>query len=95
MNEKHFDPIILPVIRKIMSAAIADELFRVQPMSSPHSKKEWPYQVDVLHFAKYKDVIPMKEWCGEMLKEDEWTATVQYFAFKTEEACTWFKLRWS
>jgi hypothetical protein len=94
MSNNKYDPVILSVIRNTMANLIAEEICSVQPMSNPHSTEEWPYQIDVLPFAKYADVIPMKQWCRETLNEDEWTATVQYFAFKTEEAYSWFKLRW-
>lgn len=86
--------VILPVIRNAMPALLAEELCSVQPMFSPHNKEEWPYQIDVLPFVKYSDVVPMKNWCQETLAEGEWIANVQFFAFKTEEALTWFKLRW-
>lgn len=77
-----------------MPNVIAEELCRVQPMASTFNIEEWPYQIDVLPFAKYEDVIPMKKWCRATLKEGEWASTVQFFAFKTEEALSWFKLRW-
>jgi hypothetical protein len=48
----------------------------------------------VLEFGKYTDIIPMRQWCRETLNEGEWVAIAQYFAFKTEEALVWFKLRW-
>jgi hypothetical protein len=86
--------IIIPVIRSTMPDILAEALLSVQPMYSPHSKEEWPYQIDVLPFAKYSDVIPMKTWCQETLDEGDWIASVQFFAFKTEEALNWFKLRW-
>lgn len=90
------DPVILPVIRGAMANLIADDICGVQPMSSPHSKDEWPYQIDVLTMDfKYSQIVPMRQWCAEMFAEDEWTAMMQYFAFKTEEAYAWFKLRWS
>lgn len=89
-----YDPVLLPIIRKLMSQQLANEIIGVQPMSSPHSTEEWPYQIDVLPFVKYADIIPMKRWCHETFDEGEWTATVQFFAFKTEEALSWFKLRW-
>lgn len=86
--------IIIPVIRSTMPDMLAESLLTVQPMFSPHNKEEWPYQIDVLPFAKYSDMIPMKTWCQETLDEGDWIASVQFFAFKTEEALNWFKLRW-
>jgi hypothetical protein len=94
MSNDKFDPVLISLIRNAMPNILAEEILSVQPMSSPYSTEEWPYQVDVLLFAKYADVIPMKHWCSEILNEGEWTATVQYFAFKNEEALSWFKLRW-
>lgn len=95
MINDEFDPVIISLVRNAVPSIIADEICRVQRMSSPHNKEEWPYQVDVMSFAKYTDVIPMKKWCGETLKDGEWDSTVQFFAFKTEEALSWFKLRWA
>lgn len=86
--------IIIPVIRNTMPDILADTLLSVQPMFSPHNKEEWPYQIDVLPFVNYSDLIHIKNWCKETLDESEWIASVQFFAFKTEEALTWFKLRW-
>jgi hypothetical protein len=80
--------------RHLEPEILAEEICKVQPMSSPYSKEEWPYQVDALLSAKFEDVIPMKQWCKESLNEGEWAATVQYFAFKNEEAYSWFGLRW-
>ena len=88
------DPIILPIIKNVMPNLIANAIVGVQPMSSPYSKEDGPYQVDVLEFGKYTDIIPMRQWCRETLNEGEWVAIAQYFAFKTEEALAWFKLRW-
>lgn len=89
-----FDPVILPIIRNVLPDIIAQDICRVQPMGSSFKIEEWPYQIDVLPFAKYTDVIPMKQWCRETLNDGEWDSTVQFFAFKNEEALTWFKLRW-
>lgn len=94
MSDDKFDPVLISLVRNAMPSVIAEQICSVQPMSSPFNKEEWPYQVDVLPFVKYEDVIPMKKWCQETFGVDEWTATVQYFAFKTEESLTWFKLRW-
>ena len=92
---KQFDPILLPLLGKVMSQTIADDILSVQPMFSPFSKDEWPYQVDMLTNGKYTDSLNAHHWCRDTLNEDEWTARVQFFAFKTEEAYAWFKLRWS
>lgn len=88
------DPIIISVIRNAMPSLLADTILGVQPMFSPHSKEEWPYQVDVLSSVKYSDIIPMKRWCSETFADTEWTASVQFFAFKTQEHLSWFTLRW-
>lgn len=90
-----FDPVLISLVQKAMPYRIAEDILNVQPMYSPHNKEEWPYQIDVLPFAKYSDVVPMKNWCRETLVEDEWIASVQFFAFKTEEALNWFMLRWA
>lgn len=94
MTKKH-DPVLISLVRNTLPDLIADVLLGVQPMSSPYNREEWPYQVDALSFAKYTDVIPMKQWCQETFKEGEWCHTVQYFAFKNEEDLSWFMLRYS
>lgn len=94
MTKPKFDPIILPVIRSTIPQWIADEICSVQPMSSPHSKKDWPYQIDILGHVTFKELGTVHEWCARTLNRGEWNNTVQFYAFKTEEAYTWFKLRW-
>lgn len=94
MSDSKIDPVLISLVRNAMPSVIADEICSVQPMSTPFNKEEWPYQIDVLPFVKYKDVIPMKQWCQETFGVNEWIASVQYFAFKTEKSFTWFKLRW-
>lgn len=94
LPDQEFSTIILPVIRNTIPALLAEELCKVQPMFSPHSKEDWPYQIDVLPFSRYSEIILMKQWCIETLVEGEWTASVQFFAFKTEEDLNWFKIRW-
>jgi len=71
---------------------IAKELCSVQPMSSPYSKTEWPYRADLI--MKYDQLAEIKEWCLITLNAENWAHTAQFFAFKTEEAYSWFKLRW-
>jgi hypothetical protein len=94
MSNKKVDPVLISLIRNVMPNILADEILSAQPMSSPFNKEEWPYQIDILPFSKYGDIIPMKKWCRETLEEGHWTSTVQFFAFKNEEALSWFKLRW-
>lgn len=94
MTEK-YDPVIISLVRNRMPSILADEICSVQPMSSPHNKKEWPYQIDILEIgSKFTMVMEMRNWCKETIEEGEWTNNAQYFAFKTEEALSWFKLRW-
>lgn len=94
MSQEKYDPILVDFIRKAMPNKIAEELVGVQPMGSPFSKEEYPYQINTLDFASFKDVIPMRQWCRETLKENEWKNSVQFFAFKNEQAYNWFLLRW-
>ena len=93
MSDK-YDPILISLVQKALPAIIAEELFNVQPMYSPFSKKEYPYQVDILMKIPFKDIVGVRKWCHETLSENEWNSTVQFFAFKTEEAYSWFTLRW-
>lgn len=93
MNDK-YDPVLISLIRRLRPNIIAENICSVQPMSNPYSKEEYPYQIDILEFAQYNDVIPMRKWCSENFNKGEWANTVQYFAFKTEEQLTWFRLAW-
>jgi hypothetical protein len=77
-----------------MPSILAEELCSVQPMFSPFSKEEWPCQIDILGHIAYKELGTVHEWCTKTLNRGEWSNTAQFYAFKTEEAYTWFKLRW-
>lgn len=74
--------------------SIARDIIGVQPMYSPFTKEVYPYQVDFLMTGKYEDIFAASIWCSDNLPDDEWANRVQFFAFKTEEAYLWFKLRW-
>jgi hypothetical protein len=56
-------------------------------------KNEWPYRESII--SKFDEQSNIVEWCHSNLKQDEWTYTLMFFAFKTKEAHTWFMLRWS
>lgn len=94
MTKKH-DPVLISLVRNTLPDLIADVLLGVQPMTSPYNREEWPYQIDILEIgSKFTMVMEMRNWCKETIEEGEWTNNAQYFAFKTEEALSWFKLRW-
>ena len=95
MSQEKYDSILVNLIGKAMANKIAEELVGVQPVCNPFSKEEYPYQINILDIASLKDAIPMKRWCRKTLKEDEWKNNVQFFAFKNEQAYSWFLLRWS
>lgn len=98
MSQNKYDPIMIKIIRAAMVKKISEEIIGmgVQPMGmgSPFSKEEYPYQINILDFISFRDIIAVLEWCRETLKDDEWDSKVQYFAFKNEQAYSWFLLRW-
>lgn len=77
---------ILSMIRK--------DILGEQAMSFPFSKEEWPYQVDVLDLAKTTDILKVKRWCENNLKQDEWAYKIGFYAFKTQKVYLIFKLVW-
>lgn len=83
--------ILIPLIRKHLASVIANDIMSVQPMSNPFDVELWPYHTEI----RYNQCIPAREWCLETLDNDEWISKVQFFAFKNEQAYSWFMLRWS
>ena len=94
MSTPKVDPVVLSMIKKVMPSLVAQDILSVQPMSSPFSKEEWPYQIDVLSLVRFTDILKLKRWCEDSLEQDEWTHKVQFYAFKTEKAYITFKLAW-
>jgi len=94
MSQEKYDPILIKLIRTAMVKKITEEIIGVQPMGSPFSKEEYPYQINILDFISFRDIIAVIEWCRDTLKEDEWKSKAQFFAFKNEQAYSWFLLRW-
>lgn len=94
MSTPKVDPVFLPIIKKVMPSLLAQDILTVQSMSSPFSKEEWPYQADVLDLAKTTDILKVKRWCENNLKQDEWAYKIGFFAFKTQKVYLIFKLAW-
>ncbi len=95
MSDTHkLDPILLPIIRKVVPAQLVQDILSVQPMSSPFSLKEWPYQIDILSLVNFQHIWQVREWCTKNLPKDDWVSHTQFYAFKTEMSFVAFKLVW-
>ena len=85
------NPIMIPIIRKQLPRLIAQDILGVQPMSSPHKKKYWPYQATV----KWNEIKQIERWCYSCMKSGNWRSQGQFFAFKREADFLAFTLRWA
>ena len=83
--------IMIPIIRKTLPKMIARDLVGVQPMSSPHNKRYWPYQTTV----NWNQIKEIERWCYSCMKSAHWRNYGQFFAFKREQDYTAFLLKWS
>jgi hypothetical protein len=79
------NPIMIPIIRKQLPRLIAQDILGVQPMSSPHKKKYWPYQATV----KWNEIKQIERWCYSCMKSGNWRSSAftldAFFAFKTSK----------
>jgi len=81
----------IPLIRKTLPIMIARDILGVQPMSSPHKKKYWPYQ----YVVNWSDIKQAERWCYSCMKSGNWRNHGHYFAFKREQDFLAFTLRWA
>ena len=103
MSEQKFDPVLIPILRNVMPAIIAEELCSVQPTSG-NTSKGWVTLGEYMPEGKKLYSVrrlEIREWI-ESFDRTKWR-TDDTHAFKVIDHCyllsdeleTLFLLRWS
>lgn len=101
MSEK-FNSIIIPMIRKVVPAMIAQEIVGVQPMSNPWIK--WDFTEKDGRWGCYYSPMGLEfpelnKWCrdtfGDPGPDKKWDLDAGYLSFEKRMYVDWFLLRWS
>jgi Major capsid protein Gp23 len=95
--------VLIPMIRKVMPALIAQQIVGVQPMDADtgslfgrltakgFNTKYWPHQ----YYVNYLDRREVERWCYDNFKSRNWNSYRNQFVFKRKEDAMLFALRWS
>jgi hypothetical protein len=103
---KEMRKVLMPMIRKVMPALIANEIIGVQPMAAPkegwelHEDKynAYPYEAAfvvgmwAIHGSATK-ITKMKQWCEEALTPGNWYLSTNTFYFRNAGDRTMFMLK--
>ena len=103
MKNFKYDPILIPLIRKVVPAMIAQDIVSVHPMSSPFSIK-WDFKEQSGRWVAYYSPMGMElpeviKWCSDVLgprgKTGKWDLDEGYLSFEKRMYVDWFLLQWS
>lgn len=96
--------ILIPMIRNVMPALMAQQIVGVQPMQTKgvsifdkaiggHSfnEKYWPH----IKTISWNQLFEAERWCYQNFRSRNWRNQGLHFAFKREQDYALFLLRWS